>query len=208
MGERVEVVGDGNCWAYAVLAAMGWLQHGGGPVPTLRDRRFASRMRRMVVHWFEQPQNAALREDELLLSGTWAAFRQRMLRDPTYDASGRCTRQGGWSGTAAYLAVASRWCIDIVCWNRQHLDSRVAVRVVRPDGSQLVPLDVVRASDCCNARCRSLLCAEHLYGSTGGGRRRRLVHVEYNGTNHYAAIVEAGWQQKPPHHTIADVDES
>ena len=100
-------------------------------MPTLRDRRFASRMRRMVVHWFEQPQNAALREDGLLLSGTWAAFRERTLRDPTFDASGRCTRQGGWSGTAAYLAVASRWGIDIVCWDKRHLDSNSSVRIVR-----------------------------------------------------------------------------
>ena len=78
-------------------------------MPTLRDRRFASRMRRMVVHWFEQPQNAALREDALLLSGTWTAFRERMLRDPTYDASGRCTRQGGWSGTACSGGFSFLW---------------------------------------------------------------------------------------------------
>ena len=117
-------------------------------------------------------------------------------------------RQGGWGGTAAFLAVASRWGIDIVCWDRRRLDSRAAVRVVRPEGTQSVPLEVVRASDCCSTRCHSMLCNKHLYGlSSSGDRRRRLVHVVYNGTNHYAAMVEAGWRQKPPHHTIADADD-
>ena len=212
VGRRVEVVGDGSCWAYAVLAAMGWLQHGGGSVPTLRDRRFVTRMRHMVASWFALPQNAARRADELLLNGAWAAFRERTLRDPTFDASGRCTRQGGWGGTAAFLAVASRWNIDVVCWDERQLSGRGTVRVVRPGGTHSVPLDVVRVGDCCNARCdrlqRSILCDKHLYSIDDKGGRRRLVHVVYNGKDHYAAMDEAGWRREPPHCTIADVDES
>ena len=137
----------------------------------------------------------------------WAVFRQRTLLDPVYNAAGRCTRQGGWGGTAAFLALASRWGIDIVCWDRRHLGSKSAVRIVRPEGAQFVPLDVVRVGDCCNAGCRTMLCAEHLYGVRGKGKRRRLIHVVYNGRDHYAAMVEAGWRRRSPHSTIADVNE-
>ena len=75
-----------------------------------------------------------------------------------------------------------------------------------------MPLDVVRVGDCCGARCdrlqRSILCDKHLYSIDDKGGRRRLVHVVYNGKDHYAAMEEAGWRLEPPHCTIADVDES
>ena len=186
---------------------MGWLEHGGSSTPTQRDRRLVTRMRRMVVDWFELPQNAERRADQALLNGTWAAFRARTLRDPAFNASGQWVRQGGWGGTAAFLAIASRWGIDIVCWDARHRHTQSHVRVVRPEGVRWVPLDVVRVGDCCGDRCSTNLCGKHLYRLVERGRRGKLVHVLYNGTDHYAAVVEpAPWHRRPrgPHWTIAD----
>jgi len=98
------------------------------------------------------------------------------FRGPIYDVNGTRTRMGRWGGMSAFQAIANILNIDICVWNEVAADSRVPTLVQQGDRQSGLRMYARSMAD-----VWSRLELGHIREAVP------LVHVEFNGTNHYAA---------------------
>lgn len=111
LGNVTNVKGDGSCFIYAVLIAVGHLDHKKGEQPSKQDLFKQSLLRARIAEWWQRYPSVA--ED----GGTPVQqIIYRMTQGPQYEKN--CLIQmGSYDGLSAFMALANTLNIDIIVWN-------------------------------------------------------------------------------------------
>lgn len=160
------VKGDGSCWIYSILMCVGLLEHSGSADPTPRDRGMDAMCRVMVNVFLSSHRN-------LLLSTADVVLVDDILRCPDYPLLDQCD-YGEFGSNLSILALCYYFKLTCVIWNKK--------TVHFPQAFQQVAYYDPELDDVC----------EHLWNYEivcQMQTRLRIVHIEWDGNDHYAALV-------------------
>lgn len=166
---RKKVKGDGSCWVYAMLECAGLLQHGGTDNdPSSRDRGMDALCRIMSNVYM------AANKDSLDLSAEEIESMDSVLRVPEYPLV-EADDYGEFGTITTIIGLAFFFKVSVVVWNKKTLRSRgIRQQVVE----YLPETNEVKERNC----TYDFICA--IQGP--------LMHIEWDGVNHYAAVVAKG----------------
>jgi hypothetical protein len=172
--KRYKVKGDGSCWVYAMLACAGLCESRSltsEQTPTSRDRGMDRVCRNLAYLWLFDHQNVMLRDEIETLDEILDKLPQHpMVDDDDFGSFGTINTI---MGLAAYLGVS------VVCWDKTTLRNSNAQQQVimhmhddtSPDAeikeATMTPSEIVTFSQL----------------------DPRVMHIEWNGVNHYAALI-------------------
>jgi hypothetical protein len=172
--KRYKVKGDGSCWVYAMLACAGLCESRSltsEQTPTSRDRGMDRVCRNLAYLWLFDHQNVMLRDEIETLDEILDKLPQHpMVDDDDFGSFGTINTI---MGLAAYLDVS------VVCWDKTTLRNSNAQQQVimhmhddtSPDAeikeATMTPSEIVTFSQL----------------------DPRVMHIEWNGVNHYAALI-------------------
>ena len=172
--KRYKVKGDGSCWVYAMLACAGLCQSRSltaEQTPTPRDRGMDRLCRELAYLWLFDHQQVMIRDEIETLDEILDKLPQHpMVDDDDFGSFGTINTI---MGLAAYLDVS------VVCWNKTTLRNSEAQQQVimhmhdasLSDGEikeiNMTPAEIVSFSQ----------------------TDPRVMHIEWNGVNHYAALI-------------------
>jgi hypothetical protein len=170
---RYKVNGDGSCWVYAMLACAGLCESRNlkcEMLPTPRDRGMDRWCRSLAHLWLYEHQEALTDDDiETLDDLVDKLPRHPMVDDDDFGSFGTINTI---MGLAAYLDVS------VVCWNKTTMrKSNALQQVIIHLHDEEAPLDMKEVT---------MSPVEILAFSQSDAR---VMHIEWNGTNHYAALV-------------------
>lgn len=172
LGEIKDVKGDGSCFIYAVLTAIGHLHHQGTQRPSSQDLRLESYLRHRIAAWWKR-HPSVLRNVEVINDASMEEVVEQIKQSPVYDGD-RLMRSGGYGGLSAFMALANILKIDIIVWNQAA--SEEALPYILQNGDT----DWVFTREWSFKKIlKRMLDVSH--------KRFRIpiAHVQYNGRNHY-----------------------
>jgi hypothetical protein len=186
---RHRVKGDGSCWVYAVLACLGLLEHDHPKLtydPTPRDRGMDALCRIFANAWFTTHMSSLeLSETERAEIG---ATNETVPEYPCVDAED----MGSFGNMTTIMCIAGFLGLNVVCWNKKTLRNKQA----RQQCVEFAPTDA--DPQACKERMLSSneivsFCAE----------KESVIHIEWDGLNHYAALLSPAPVEIPEQLSIA-----
>ena len=181
---RQRVKGDGSCWVYAILACLGLLEHGHPSKtndPTPRDRGMDALCRIFAGAWFESHMHSMdLNEHEVHEISTTI---ETVPEYPCVDAED----MGSFGNMSTIMALAGCFGINVVCWNKKTLRNKAA----RQQCIEFAPTEEDPQA-----------CNERMYNTTeivSFAHKASVIHIEWDGVNHYAALLSPTVGQIPEH---------
>lgn len=172
--KRYRVKGDGSCWVYAMLACAGLCESRSvtaEQTPTPRDRGMDRVCRQLAYLWlFDHTQSLLADEIETLDEILDKLPQHPMVDDDDFGSFGNINTI---MGLAAYLDVS------VVCWNKTTLrNSEARQQVIMHMHDASSPDGEIKEV--------SMTAAEIV---TFSQMDARVMHIEWNGVNHYAALI-------------------
>ena len=170
---RRKVKGDGSCWVYAMLECAGLLESAHPTteqLPSPRDRGMDVICRQLA--WLYLSKHTELldrKEIDMLDEITDQMPQHPMVDDDDFGSYGTINPI---RGLAAYLDVS------VVCWNQKTLRNSLALQqVIVHEHNPTSPFDM----------CEHNMSLSEIVAFSR--RDPRVMHIEWNGDNHYAALV-------------------
>ena len=214
---KYQVCGDGSCWVYAVLASCGMLEHHWGQgrrrhgMPSSHDRARDVIVRRAVHDWlttWDRQTRDALGVNMRPLFPRGESPLQ-LLEVPRYTTAGaHVPGTGCWSSAFGFHALAAVFRCSIVVWNSHTFESpnlagkgapRFAVYRYSRDNTEYR-----------HQVSEMLMSVEEIYNHSLSDvpprGRAPLVHVEFNGSDHFHALVSDGQLIHEPSFRWDDTD--
>ena len=170
---RYKVKGDGSCWVYAMLACAGLCESRARRremLPTPRDRGM-DRLCRVLSHrWLSHNQGMLTEKEKETLDDV----KDKRPQHPMVD----CDDGGSFGTIHTIMGLAAYFDVSVVCWN--------ATTLSNPNALQQVATHMHDAERGL-AMSESVLSVAQIWELTA--RDARVMHIEWNGTNHYCALV-------------------
>ena len=163
-----KVKGDGSCWIYAILAAIGLCDHQHSrteQLPSAADRSRDYLCRMLTVNWLQEQQYKFQHDEDP----------DEMLRVPQYpmvDGSD----YGSFGTTIFVIGLAATLKVTIVMWNETTLMS--------DEAKQQVILYDAKSGRTSERSWHHMHILEYSLSN-------ETIHIEWNGRDHYSARVSA-----------------
>lgn len=171
---RLLVRGDGSCWAYAVLATVGLCEHAHADTegtPSLLDRARDGLLREKCKAWLQE------HAETLQLSAQDKTDAANLHKQPSYPLRRR-SDFGTFGNGSTLQALAAFLKVTIVTWNRSTCGTGSETHLQQA----FVYDEETDSTGHFTLAPREIVVMDRLHP-------RKVVHIEFNGVDHYNALV-------------------